>query len=201
LARGEPLPIEDEVPVVEPGDETVQVVRGQPGRFVSDVALLLRALLDAAEERIWVATAYFVPEDEVTERLLAAVDRGVDVHLLVPGEHNDKRVSRLAARAAMDPLLDAGVRIEEYQRTMLHCKVVITDQVAVAGSANLNMRSLHQDDEIVTVLHGEDSVGTLAEHFEQDLRDATAMEPGRFEERSLGHRIEEGTVNLLRRFL
>ena len=133
--------------------------------------------------------------------LLAAVDRGVDVRLLVPGEHNDKRVSRLAARAAMEPLLDAGVRIEEYQRTMLHCKVVITDQVAVSGSANLNMRSLHQDDEIVAVLHDEGTVATLASHFEQDLGDATAMQPGRFEERSLGHRIEERAVSVLRRFL
>ena len=200
-ASGHPLPIDAEVPVDRPGTTRLQVVRGQPGRFASDVALLLRALLDAVVERLWITSAYFVPEDEVTDRLVAAVERGVDVRVLVPGPHIDKRVSRLAARAAMEPLLEAGVQICEYQPTMLHAKVLIADDVAVCGSANLNMRSLHQDDEVVVVAHGGTIADELVKHMEDDLAQAEQMQVDRFERRSWHQRFAEQVVSLLRRFL
>lgn len=200
-ASGEPLPVESDLPDERPGSTRLQVVRGQPGRFASDVALLLRALLDAVEERLWITSAYFVPEDEVASRLIAAVERGVDVRVLVPGPHIDKRVSRLAARAGMAPLLDAGVQICEYQPTMLHAKVLIADDVAVCGSANLNMRSLHQDDEVVVVAHDGELADELVAHMQEDLAGAERMDPSRFERRAWHHRVAEWAVSLLRRFL
>ncbi len=200
-ASGQPLPVGGGLPDVAPGATTLQVVRGQPGRFASDVALVLRALLDAAEERVWVATAYFVPDEELVDRIVAAVDRGVDVRILVPGEHADKRVSQLAARSAMEPLLAAGVEVWEYAPTMLHCKVAVIDGVAVCGSANLNMRSMHQDDEVVVVAHGGAVVDQLATDMQADRERAERMQPGRFERRPLWHRAGEAVVNLLRRFL
>ena len=199
-SSGEPLPIEH-VPDHTPGDVTLQVVRGQPGRFASDVALLLRALLDGVEDRLWIASAYFVPEPAVAKRLIAAAERGVDVRVLVPGEHIDKRVSQLAARAAMQPLLEAGVRIHEYAPTMLHCKVLVADDVAVCGSANLNMRSLHQDDEVVVVAHGGGVADELAADIEADLERSVRMEPGRFTRRPWWHRAAEAAVGVVRRFL
>lgn len=200
-ASGEPLPVADDLPDERPGDTRLQVVRGQPGRFASDVALLLRALLDDVEERLWITSAYFVPEQEVMERLVAAVDRGVDVRVLVPGPNIDKRVSRLAARSAMEPLLDGGVRIHEYQPTMLHAKVLVADDVAVCGSANLNMRSMHQDDEVVVVAHDRTVADELAAHMEEDLAQAEPMDPSRFRRRAWYHRLAERLVALLRRFL
>ena len=201
-ASGEPLTIgQRETEEQEHGDLVLQVVRGQPGRFVSDVALVFRALIDAATDRVWVATAYFVPDDQLIERLVEAQDRGVDVRIMVPGEHNDKRVSRLAARRHMQPLLDAGIDVCEYEPTMLHCKVVIVDDVAVVGSANLNMRSMHQDDEVVVVVHDGDIAKRLASDMEDDLARSERMDPDRFEERSLVHRGQEAAVGLLRRFL
>ena len=201
-ASGEPMPIGNGIPdSSHAGDTRLQVVRGQPGRFASDVALLFRTLMDKATDRLWVATAYFVPEDELVARLVAAQDRGVDVRVLVPGEHNDKRVSRMAARRHMEPLLDAGIDVFEYEPTMLHCKVVIIDDVAVVGSANLNMRSLHQDDEVVVVAHDGDVAKRLAADMEEDLERSERMVPDRFEDRSLAHRGTEAAVNVLRRFL
>lgn len=200
-ASGEPLPVGGAPGPEACGTTTVQVVRGQPGRFVSDVALLFRALVDAARTRLWVSTAYFVPEDELIERLVAAQDRGVDVRVLVPGQHNDKRVSRLAARRHMEPLLAAGIDVFEFQPTMLHCKVTIVDDTAVVGSANLNMRSLHQDDEVVLVAHDGAVSDRLAADLEDDLARSEQMDPGRFEERPWTHRSAEAAVNVLRRFL
>lgn len=200
-ASGEPLPVAADIPDWRPGDTSVQVVRGQPGRFASDVALLFRALLDRVEERLWISTAYFVPEEEIAARIVAAVERGVDVRILVPGPRVDKRVSRLAARAEMQPLLDAGVEIHEFMPTMLHTKVLVADDVAVCGSANLNMRSMHQDDEAVVVTHGGGVADELVADMEQDLERAERMEPGRFERRPWHHRFAERVVAVIRRFL
>lgn len=201
-SSGEPLPVgATESDEVEQGDLVLQVVRGQPGRFVSDVALLFRALMDAASDRIWVSTAYFVPDDELIEQLRDAEERGVDVRVLVPGEHNDKRVSRLAARRHMGPMLDLGIEVGEYAPTMLHCKIVIVDDVAVVGSANLNMRSMHQDDEVAVVIHDGGVAKRLAADMEDDLARSERMDPDRFEDRSLVHRGAGMAANVLRRFL
>ena len=161
----------------------------------------LGRVLDGVEDRLWIASAYFVPEPAVAKRLIAAAERGVDVRVLVPGEHIDKRVSQLAARAAMQPLLEAGVRIHEYAPTMLHCKVLVADDVAVCGSANLNMRSLHQDDEVVVVAHGGGVADELAADIEADLERSVRMEPGRFTRRPWWHRAAEAAVGVVRRFL
>jgi cardiolipin synthase len=110
-------------------------------------------------------------------------------------------VSRIAARAEMAPLLEAGVRIQEFRPTMLHCKVLLADEVAVCGSANINMRSMHQDDEVVVLAVGGGVSDALAAHFEEDLARSEPMDPERFEDRSPRHRAAEAAVSLLRRFL
>jgi len=201
-STGAPLPpdVSPRVPA-QPGGGRVQVVRGQPGRFVSDVALVLRALLGQARERIWIETAYFVPDEETVGLLVDAAERGVDVRLLVPGPRIDKRVSRLAARESFASLLDAGIAVNEFQPTMLHCKVVVVDDVAVTGSANCNMRSLEQDDEVVVVLHDRQVVDRLASDLLEDLERSESFDPDRFEERSTVHRLAELLVAMVRRFL
>ncbi len=200
-ATGGPLPLDIVGDDERPGHLSMQVVRGQPGRFVSDVALVMRALVDAASKRIWVSTAYLVPDEELVARFKRAYERGVDVQLLVPGPNIDKRVSQVAARAAFDDLHDAGAVIYEYQPTMLHTKIVVVDDVAVIGSANLNMRSFSQDDEVVVVVHDEDVADTLVSDMADDIRHAEYMDPARFEERGPKERIAEMAVRTIRRFM
>ena len=90
-----------------------------------------------------IATAYFQPDDCFQQLLIDAVGRGVEVDVLVPGPHIDKRVSLVAGQARYDDLLEAGVRIYQFQPAMLHCKITTVDGlVSLVGSANLNRRSL-----------------------------------------------------------
>ncbi len=173
------------------GDALVQVVRGQPGLHTSDVALALRLAIRSAESRLWIATAYFAPDEEIAGLLCAAVKRGVDVRVLIPGPHIDKRVSRVIARASFDELLDAGVRISEFQPSMLHCKVVITDDACIVGSANVNGRSMEQDDELIAVIHDAAVTGILADHFLEDLERAEAIEEHRWVDRPLVWRLRD----------
>jgi len=129
-----------------------------------------RILIGAAEQQIRLTTAYFVPDPAIVEDLCAAVDRGVDVHLLLPGPHTDKNFVRVAARSLMADLVDRGVKISIYQQTMLHTKVLTVDgSISSIGSANLNRRSGHHDQEANVVIFDEDATGLLDRHFADDL--------------------------------
>lgn len=153
------------------GPAAVQVIRSQAAAAgITDVDQALRALVRLARRRLRVSTAYFVPDRPFLRLLRDAAHRGVGVEVLVPGQHADKRVMRLAAREDFRPLLEAGVRVCRYQQTMLHNKIVTVDGlVACVGSANLNSRSLAHDDEVCLLVHDADVVATLDGHMDEDL--------------------------------
>jgi cardiolipin synthase len=96
------------------------------------------------------------------------------------------------------PLLEAGVRIFEYQQTMLHAKVMIADGWANIGSSNLEHRSLGLDDELIVAFDDPAVVGELAEHFGEDLEVSVEFDLDRWNQRSLAKRAREAAGDLLR---
>jgi len=182
------------------GDALVQCVRGASETGWSDVATLFRSLLQLAERRMRIATAYFVPDQDLTNRLLQAAGRGVAIDVLLPGPHADKRFVQLAGESDYGRLLDGGVRIWNFQPSMLHAKVMTIDGcVANIGSANLNMRSVALDEEINVVVIDEPMARLLDEHFDEDLERSVRIEPGRWKERSSLQRTAERLVRPIRR--
>ncbi len=93
-------------------------------------------------------TSYFVPDDLTRAALRAALERGVRVRMIVPGEHIDTEVVRKVSRAQWGELLEAGAEISEFQPTMFHCKMLIVDQLMVSvGSTNFDNRSFRSTTE------------------------------------------------------
>jgi cardiolipin synthase len=181
------------------GDAIVQCVRGAAGPGQSDVATLFRTLIQLAQERLRITTAYFVPDDDLTQRLCAAVARGVDVQVLLPGPHTDKRFMQIAAADAFANLLDNGVRISAFQPSMLHAKIITIDgMIATIGSANFNQRSVSLDDEINLVLIEPRLVSQLDEQFEADLTRSVDIDPSRWARRSLVQRLLERLLSPFR---
>ncbi len=128
-----------------------------------------------AEKSICVETPYFVPDHRIQKALIAAVARGVDVHILVP-RISDVPLASWAADAVYARLLDAGVRIFEYLPRMLHAKVTIVDgNRATLGTANLDYRSLFQNYELNLISHDPDLCSRLQAQFESDLEEAAAV--------------------------
>ncbi|MEP7059434.1 MAG: phospholipase D-like domain-containing protein [Actinomycetota bacterium] len=84
----------------QPGGSVVQCVRGASEAGWSDITTLFLTLLGMARRRIRITTAYFVPDQELIERLCAAAERGVEVEILLPGPHADKRFVQIAGEAA-----------------------------------------------------------------------------------------------------
>jgi cardiolipin synthase A/B len=184
----------------QPGSSLVQCVRGASETGWSDVATLFRTLLQLATERLRITTAYFVPDPELTDRLCQASERGVEIDILLPGPHTDKRFVQLAGEAEYDRLLDCGVRLWHFQPSMLHAKVMTVDgAIANVGSANLNTRSVALDEEINVVVVDERIASELDAHFEADLERSVRIERGRWERRSLWQRTAEKVVTPVRR--
>jgi cardiolipin synthase len=179
----------------KPGRSVVQCVRGASEAGWTDLSTLFLTLMQLAERRLRITTAYFVPDDVMCERLCAAAARGVQVQIMLPGPHADKRFVQLGSESSYGPLLEAGVRIWSFQPSMLHAKVMTVDGlVASVGSANLNSRSTELDEEVNLVALDPDLVRTLDRQFEEDLERSVRIDPGRWQHRPVGQRILEKLV-------
>jgi cardiolipin synthase A/B len=183
------------------GSVTAMVVRGESEHGWSDIAMLRRALLALAQERVRITTAYLAPDQAMIEVLRSAADRGVQVDLLVPGPRTDKEIARLAAERVYDDLLEAGVRIREYGPTMLHAKVLTVDGlVSVVGSANLNTRSLAHDEEVDVVVFDREVTALLDRHADHDHEHSHPVDPETWNQRSPVRWVPQRLVGLLDRW-
>jgi len=128
-----------------------------------------------ARERLWLTDAYFAGTAAYVQALMAAAKDGVDVRLLVPGG-SDLPILKAIARAGYRPLLDAGVRIFEWNGTMLHAKTAVADgHWARVGSTNLNISSWLGNYELDTVIEDKDFAHEMEEMYSQDLSNATEV--------------------------
>jgi cardiolipin synthase len=186
----------------QPGDATVQVVRGSAGFGWQDMQTLIRVMLTSAEERVRLSTAYFAPDDYFADLLAATARRGVRVEILLPGPHTDQRACRLAGQHLYAGLLAAGVEISQYQPTMLHTKIITVDGVAsLIGSTNFNRRSMEHDEEVMLAVLDERFTAALDQDFEKDRERAETIDPERWAHRPLRQRLKETAVLPIRRFL
>ena len=184
----------------KPGVSIVQCVRGASEAGHSDVATLFRTLLQIAERHVRITTAYFVPDDDLIDRLCDAAERDVRVQILLPGSQADKRFVQLSAEADYQRLLVSGVELWNYQPSMIHAKIMTVDGlIANVGSANLNSRSLQCDEEINIVALDPALVEILDAHFDNDLERSIKISETRWERRSLRQRISETIVTPIRR--
>ena len=149
-------------------------------------------LITCAERRIRITTAYFNPDDRLCAALTDAVARGVEVSVLLPGEHADKRFVQLAGESIYASLLDAGVGIRTFDVSMMHAKVITVDGVlATVGSANMNQRSTQFDEETNVVIFDPDVVAVLDRHLDDDHRHSTLLDPAEWAERGIFQRAGE----------
>lgn len=179
------------------GDSVVQVVSSPSQQGWSVMCSALAALISCAQQRLRISTAYFVPDDGFRDRLCDTARRGVDVDVLVPGPHMDKRVVQVAGQADYTDLLAAGVRIWQYQPTMLHTKIITVDGlVATVGSANFDQRSLRTNEEANVVVFDPRVVAELDGHFEEDVAQAERIDPARWVRRGVAQRAQERVSGL-----
>jgi cardiolipin synthase len=201
---GEVLAGEDYLPALEPVDDggPMQLVRSSAKVGDTNAEALYYLAIASARRSIELTAAYFVPRPAFTDALCAAAKRGVDVRIVVPGPHIDKGFVRVAGRAAYDELLEAGVRLFEFQPTMLHAKTLCVDGVwSSVGTVNFDNRSFQLHDEVTLCVWDERFAAELHEAFERDLERAEEFERGRWNGRGPVQRTMEAATTVLRREL
>lgn len=190
-ATGQPLFGADYFPELdEAGESIAQVVISTPKEGRHRIRKLKLMAIASARENIRMATAYFYPDGDFLDALLAARQRGVEIDILLPGEEIDKDFVRMAAKSHWKELLEAGVRFHEFQPSMFHSKLTIIDRDWVSlGSANLDNRSFRINDEANLNVFDRDFAERLIALFDSDLEQTRLYDLERWHERSYWLRL------------
>ena len=142
----------------------------------SNADRLTQLALACAHKRLWIANAYFVPPEGILQILEEKARAGVDVRVLVPGPIDDEPAILPGQRSSYPRLIEAGVKVFEYQPAMLHAKtMVIDDSLSILGSMNLDPLSLNRLEEGSLVLLDPGLNENLAQHYEADLTHSKGM--------------------------
>jgi cardiolipin synthase A/B len=146
----------------------------------------------AARERIWITTPYFVPDKHTREVVKRRARAGVDVRIMMPNELTDAKPIRKASHSYYSELLNAGIRIYEYQTTMMHAKhVVIDGKWSIVGSANMDIRSKELNEENVVGILDAAFAEQLEASFVDDLEHCIEIDRVAWRRRGIGARIIE----------
>ncbi len=173
---GEPLP-PDEVPgraaIPPAGEVALRVVASTPN--TAGLYRLDQLIAAMARKTLWLTDAYFVGVAPYVQALRAAALDGVDVRLLVP-DAGDVAILRPLSRAGYRPLLEAGVRVFEWNGSMLHAKTAVADsRWARVGSTNLNLASWIGNCELDVAVEDEGFAGVMEEAYRKDLEQSTEI--------------------------
>lgn len=155
--------------VDRPWDPHVVVHRNDPSLAIFPIRGMYLEAIDRAAERVWITTAYFVPDRAFRAALGDASRRGVDVRVLLPARSNHPLTDQLA-HGMFDELLSAGVRVFLYRDFMLHAKTAVIDgEWSTIGTANLDRWSMLGNHEINLEIRSRHVATQVAAIFELDL--------------------------------
>ena len=156
----------------------------------------------SARKTLYVANSYFVPDDDFRKLLMAARRRGVDVRILTVSDETDVKTTLWAGRGRYEELLKAGIRIYEYQPTMMHSKTFIVDGLwGSIGSMNFDNRSLAFNDESNLLVLDDGFGKTVRDMFLDDLTRSREVTLEEFRKRPVKERLYERGASLLARVL
>jgi len=182
--------------VARPGASIVQIAPTGPQQHTGVLGQLLFAAFTSAARSIRIVTPYFVPGVSVREALKNAAYRGIDVELVIPS-HGDHPLVLWAGRSFYRELLEAGIRIYEFDHGVLHSKIItIDDRWAMIGSANMDIRSFRLNYEVTALLYDEPLARRVSESAGETMKRSRRIRIAARERRSVGQELMEGVARL-----
>lgn len=152
------------------GDTTAFVIKSSPSDRATASRVTFQLLLEGADHTVRISTPYFLPDRALRAALLRMAGRGVQISVIVPGPHTDQHWVRLASRRMWGQLLQAGIRIFEFQGAMTHAKVLLVDDLwTVLGTTNIDNRSFEHNDEDNLAMRDTAVAARLLADYERDL--------------------------------
>ena len=184
------------------GTQYAGLLHASPSVGSTAAERFLALSIAGAQRRLYISNSYFVPDDDFRRLLVDAARRGVDVRILTTSDQTDIKTTWYAGRARYEELLAGGVRIYEYQPTMMHAKTLVADGVwSTVGTLNFDNRSLAFNDEsnllVLDAAFGE----RMERIFMEDLRYSREIQLETFRQRPWTQKVFEQGANLLSRLL
>ena len=168
----------------EKGDSPILVIPSGPADKLETAGLMFIHAINSAQERIWIASPYFVPDQSIVAALELAALRGVDVRILIPDE-SDHKIVYLAAFSYIRKFDQfPNIRFYRYTKGFMHQKaMLIDDHTAAVGTANFDNRSFRLNFELTVLVPDRTFNSEVAEMFKEDFRHSRIMQPGEVEEK------------------
>jgi cardiolipin synthase A/B len=185
------------------GKTDAHVAFTSPRGSISAVQLLYYLAIASAEKELLIQNPYFLPHEDAIDEMKEAVRRGVDVRIMLPAaEVIDAPVVQHASHHHFGDLLENGVRIFEYKRTLLHQKIIIVDGTwSCVGSTNFDDRSFELNDEASVGFTDPDIARNLRDSFFEDMKLADEVNFKEWQQRPFSHKLLDGAAFLARREL
>jgi len=154
----------------EAGDVAAFAVKSSPADRATASRALFQTLVEGAHHKVVLSTPYLLPDKAFRRAIRRTVARGVAMSVIVPGPHTDQKWVRLASRRMYGQLLDAGVRIFEYEPGMTHLKALLVDDLwAIVGTTNLDNRSFEHNDEVNVAFRDSSVAGRIECDLNADI--------------------------------
>ena len=153
------------------GPHVALTLMSSPVTGASTVRIMYYLSIICARRTLWIANPYFIPDAPGIDTLIEARTRGVDVKIMVSGDHNDNWLAHHNSIRLYGRLLHAGVEIYEYERTLLHHKTMMVDGVwGTVGTTNFDSRSFAHNEESNVCFYDAALVAGMEQTFTEDLR-------------------------------
>src|SRR5437588_4146865 len=182
-------------PLQESGSLQANAIRS--GAHYENLDLMYLLGIASAQQSLRIENAYFLPDDLTRKELVEAAKRGTKIEIVVPGKKIDQKLVRAASRRHWPELLKAGIKIYEYEPTMLHAKLLIVDDKFVSvGSGNFDNRSIRLNDEANLDVLDSDFAAQQIHLFEIDKRHSREISPEELRGLHLGNPFEHAAALL-----
>jgi cardiolipin synthase len=183
---------------VPAGPLNVQTIMSSPEAGASSVRILYYLSIICARRSIFIANPYFIPDQSAIDILIEAKRRGVDVRIMVSGINNDNWLARHNSVRLFRRVLEAGIEIHEYNRTMLHHKTMVVDNVwATVGTTNFDNRSFAHNEETNVCVYDREVARALRQVFMADLEACARVELPAWRRRGLWAKTQEVIASVL----
>jgi cardiolipin synthase len=183
------------------GKVLVRAVGSSPGETNRLTFILYVSAITFSENSLHLTNAYFVPDDQTVEALIAAARRGVDVRIVLPGTTDSSLVLN-AGRYYYSKLLKSGVKLYRRRGVMLHAKTAVIDNVwSTVGSTNMDFWSFSTNDEVNAVILNKEFAAEMERMFAGDLAESDEIRLEDWKKRPVFNRFKEWFTHHFRRWL
>lgn len=166
-----------------------------PADPIEICSMFFLTAINEADDRIWIATPYFVPDDKMVTALQLAATRGVDVKIIIPAM-NDSQLVHFSSYSYLTELVEVGVEIHRYEKGFMHQKVVVVDDdLSAIGSANFDNRSFRLNFEVTGIVHDKEFNREVSSMLETDIANSRLASAADYKEKPFHFRL---VVNLAR---